>query len=258
MGLLGTENNGMSLKPSIDKSLLDLVVSTGYTYVLHTGIGKEFSYSRVNKQMDRISTADYISDVRKKMLESQSPTHILETELEEIKRTVCILEKAETLADALVQINIREPAEKIFATYYYQMATNEELVDANKIFKLLTGSPYVRRKADLEKLLFAKITDQEVLRDLEETRHLLCKRILSKRSPTATIKQVKTTKKIDRLHRKSDIKQETINLELMYLIRDAEQRKTTRVHFPISYEENREKTQLKNLFLEENYYQNSP
>lgn len=49
--------------------VLDLVVSTGYTYVLHTGIGKEFSYSRVNKQMDRISTADHISDLRKQMLE---------------------------------------------------------------------------------------------------------------------------------------------------------------------------------------------
>lgn len=54
-----------------------------------------------------------------------------------------------------MQINIREPAEKIFAAYYYQVATNEELVDAKKIFKLLTGSPYVQRKADLEKLLFA-------------------------------------------------------------------------------------------------------
>lgn len=114
-------------------------------------------------------------------------------------------------------------------------------------------------KSLLTTLFFCtRITDQEILRDLEETRHLLCKRILSKRSPTATIEQVKTTKTIHRLHQKSDIKQETINLELMYLIRDAEQRKTTRVHFPISYEENREKTQLKNLFLEENCYQNSP
>nr|CUU98285.1 hypothetical transcript [Hymenolepis microstoma] len=228
MGLLGAEENVMSPKPSIDKSLLDLVVSTGYTYVLHTGIGQEFSYSRADKQMGRISAVDYISDLRGKTLESQLPIQTFETELEEIKRTVTILENAETLEEALAKMSIYEPAVRTFVTCHHQVTNDKQSADAKEIFQLLTRSPYTQRKANLEKFQVAKVTDHEILRDLEETRHLICKRTLSKRVKIACIKGAKSTEETDKLDGKSDIKKEATNLQSMYSIRDGGHRKTSR------------------------------
>ncbi|KAM7541918.1 hypothetical protein Aperf_G00000006635 [Anoplocephala perfoliata] len=258
-GLLELEENGQRAKPLVDKSLLDLVVPPGYTYIFQTGVGRGFAITRVDDEIERISSEDYMLKLRRLALlaKEQSKLSPVEAVVDEIERTAALLKNTNSIlylkvVEALEIADIYAMAERIFTKYYCRVVAAEECGRAEELFKSLVNVSYAQRKSNLEKLLFIRSTDSEILEDLEETnlllhryppssppvkkvpkvyefQHQLGREISigstdeSTRTPTSTIKGGRLCD------------QETSSItepEQMYTIRGAGQRYTTKVHFP--------------------------
>uniref|UniRef100_A0A915EY54 Uncharacterized protein n=1 Tax=Echinococcus canadensis TaxID=519352 RepID=A0A915EY54_9CEST len=256
--LLGVEDSSHTIKPSVDKSLLDLVVAPGYTYILQTGVEKGFAVSRVEDQIERISSIEYMLHLRRLALSAKHKPHLppVEVVAEEVEKTIAILQNATTIAAALEDTGTYDAAERTFADYYCRVATDKQCARVGEIFQSVINASFTQRKVDVEELLFTRDTDNEILGDLEETTNILHRRSLSpspeKQKPVYQLyafgRQVSfgNPEDVTRILASSleggrfyaSERASPAQRQQMYTIQGAEQQNKTEVHFPgLNYQE---------------------
>ncbi|KAL5966061.1 hypothetical protein TSMEX_006190 [Taenia solium] len=256
--LLGAEDSSHVIKPTVDKSLLDLVVAPGYTYILQTGVEKGFAIARVEDQIERISSIEYMLQLRRLALSAKHKPHIppVEVVAEEVEKTIAILKDAPSIAAALEATGTYDAAERTFADYYCRVATDKQCTRVGEIFQSVISASFNQRKVDVEQLLFTHDTDYEILGDLEETTNILHQRSLSpsleNQKPVYQLyafgRQVSTGNPEDvvrilaasleggRFYERERVPQ--AQRQQMYTIQGAEQQNKTEVHFPdMNYQE---------------------
>ncbi|KAL5108056.1 hypothetical protein TcWFU_008142 [Taenia crassiceps] len=256
--LLGPEDSSHVIKPTVDKSLLDLVVAPGYTYILQTGLEKGFAIARVEDQIERISSIEYMLQIRRLALSTKHKPHISPVEVvaEEVEKMIVILKDAPSIAAALEATGTYDAAERTFMDYYCRVATDRQCARVDEVFQSVINASFNQRKVDVEQLLFTRDTDNEILSDLEETTNILHQRSLSpppeNQKPVYQLyafgRQVSTGNPEDvvrvlaasleggRFYERKRAPQ--TQKQQMYTIQGAEQQNKTEVHFPdLNYQE---------------------
>ncbi|VDM30481.1 unnamed protein product [Hydatigera taeniaeformis] len=250
--LLGGEDSSHTIKPSVDKSLLDLVVAPGYTYVLQTGLEKGFAISRVEDQIERTSSIEYMLHLRRLALSAKHKPHVppVEVVAEEVEKTIATLENAPSIAAALEATGTYDAAERTFTDYYCRVATEKQCARVSEIFQSVISVSQTQRKVNVEELLFTRDTDNEILGDLEETTNILHQHSLSpspeKQKPVYQLyafgRQVSTDNPEDvmrilatslgggRFYERQS--PPPTQRQQMYTIQGAEQLSKTEIHFP--------------------------